>query len=62
MQEGYVATSNGSGLFWTSESQPERLRPVGLEVLAPTGFMGTFSANLPAQRCTNCRKVTFRTP
>jgi hypothetical protein len=62
LESGFVATSNGSGLYWSLEGRPSRLRPDGLEVLVPTGFMGTFSANAAATRCNHCRTITFRLP
>jgi hypothetical protein len=60
LEAGFVATSNGSGLFWTLHSEPSRFRPVGLEVLVPTGFGGTYSANLPGLRCAHCGTVLLQ--
>jgi len=60
LEPGFVATTNGSGLFWAREASETRLRPSGLEVLVPTGFMGTYSANAAGTRCTQCGTVTFR--
>jgi hypothetical protein len=57
MEPGFVSTSNGSGLFWSHHAAASRLRPVDLEVLVPTGFGGTYSANLAAERCVACKKV-----
>lgn len=59
LESGFVATTNGSGLYWSREAAERRLRPTGLEVLVPTGFMGTYSANAPAQRCPHCRTITI---
>ncbi len=56
-EEGFVSTSNGSGLFWSHDHPAQRRRPNGLEVLVPTGFMGTFSANLPGRFCRTCRTI-----
>lgn len=60
LEGGFVSTSNGSGLFWSHESSASRLRPKGLEVLVPTGFMGNFSANLAGHRCAHCGTVLLR--
>jgi hypothetical protein len=57
LEAGFVATSNGSGLFWTHDAESSRFRPKGLEVLVPTGFGGTYSANLPGLRCATCQTV-----
>ena len=57
LEAGFVATTNGSGLFWAREASSTRFRPKGLEVLVPTGFEGTYSANLPGVRCANCRTI-----
>ncbi len=57
LEAGFVSTTNGSGLFWSHSAEAARLRPVGLEVLVPTGFSGTYSANLTAERCPSCRKI-----
>lgn len=54
LDKGYISTTNGSGLFWSHESSSSRLRPKGLEVLVPTGFQGTYSANVPGSRCRKC--------
>ncbi|MGI0140740.1 MAG: PF20097 family protein [Thermoplasmata archaeon] len=54
---GFISTTNGSGLEWGLDATDRRLRPNGLEVLVPTGFSGTFSANLPGLRCASCRTV-----
>jgi hypothetical protein len=54
---GFVATSNGSGLYWTHEASSSRFRPKGLEVLVGTGFGGSYSANLPGERCANCNTI-----
>jgi len=62
LEAGFVATTNGSGLFWTQHSSPSRLRPKGLEVLVGTGFAGTYSANLPGQRCAKCRTILLSLP
>ncbi len=60
LESGFVSTSNGSGLYWSHEAATSRLRPKGLEVLVPTGFMGTYSANLPGGRCPKCQTVLLR--
>ena len=60
LEAGFVSTSNGSGLFWAKEAATSRFRPVGLEVLVPTQFGGTFSANLPGVRCARCKTITLR--
>jgi hypothetical protein len=57
VESGFLATSNGSGLFWSHEAAAARLRPTGLEVLVPTGFGGTYSANLPGDRCPKCATI-----
>ena len=62
LEAGFVATTNGSGLFWTHQSAPARFRPKGLEVLVGTGFGGTYSANLPGQRCPHCRTILLSLP
>lgn len=59
VESGFVATTNGSGLYWATEEAPTRLRPKGLEVLVPTGFLGTYSANAPAERCRACGTITL---
>lgn len=56
-EPGFVATSNGSGLFWSHTGEATRPRPTDLEVLVPTGFMGTYSANLPGRMCRNCGTI-----
>jgi len=60
LEAGFVSTTNGSGLFWAKEAASSRFRPKGLEVLVPTQFGGTFSANLPGLRCAKCRTITLR--
>jgi hypothetical protein len=60
LEDGFVATSNGSGLYWSKEAQTTRLRPHGLEVLVPTGFMGSYSANAPGGRCQTCQTILVR--
>jgi len=60
LANGYVSTSNGSGLFWAHDHPAARLRPNGLEVLVPTGFGGTFSASLPGQRCEKCQTILLK--
>ncbi|HEV2316627.1 MAG TPA: PF20097 family protein [Thermoplasmata archaeon] len=60
-EAGFIATSNGSGLFWSHSSEPTRVRPHDLEVLVPTGFMGTYSANLPAVLCRSCGTISAKT-
>lgn len=57
MESGFLSTSNGSGLFWSHAASSSRLRPVDMEVLVGTGFSGTYSANLTADRCPKCRKI-----
>ncbi len=57
LEPGFVATTNGSGLFWAKEATPSRLRPAGLEVLVGTRFGGTSSANLPGVRCAGCGTI-----
>jgi hypothetical protein len=57
LEEGFLTTTNGSGLFWSHELEKTRLRPRGLEVLVPTGFMGTYSANLAAGICRKCGAI-----
>jgi hypothetical protein len=61
IEKGFLSTTNGSGLYWAKEAVPSRLRPSGLEVLVPTGFMGTFSANAAAERCRACGTILVRT-
>ncbi len=60
LESGFVTSSNGSGLFWAHDHPASRLRPTGLEVIAPTGFGGTFSASLPGQRCAHCQTVLLQ--
>jgi len=62
LEDGYVATTNGSGLFWSRQASPTRFRPKGLEILVGTGFGGTYSANLPGARCGKCRTILVRLP
>lgn len=57
LESGFIVTTNGSGLFWSHEANSSRLRPKGLEVLVGTRFEGTYSANLPGQRCASCRTI-----
>jgi len=61
-EAGFIATSNGSGLFWTLEASQSRFRPKGLEVLVGTGFGGTYSANLPGLRCAKCNSILVNLP
>jgi hypothetical protein len=60
LEAGFVSTTNGSGLEWAHEARTARLRPKGLEVLVPTGFGGTYSANLPGERCAKCQTILLR--
>jgi len=62
LEAGYLSTSNGSGLFWSEHAEALRLRPHGMEVLVPTGFGGTYSANLASQRCRQCKRLFARLP
>jgi hypothetical protein len=62
LEPGFVVTTNGSGLLWSHEKADSRLRPTGLEVLVPTGFGGTYSANLPGLRCRACGTITLTVP
>ncbi|MCI4373502.1 MAG: hypothetical protein L3K02_07675 [Thermoplasmata archaeon] len=62
LEPGFVVTTNGSGLLWSLERADSRLRPTGLEVLVPTGFGGTYSANLPGLRCRTCKTITVSLP
>jgi hypothetical protein len=57
LETGFVTSTNGSGLFWSHEAQSSRFRPIGLEVLVPTGFGVMSSANLPGQRCAHCQTI-----
>lgn len=61
IEKGFLSTTNGSGLYWATEASSTRLRPSGLEVVVPTGFMGTFSANVVAERCRACGTILVRT-
>jgi hypothetical protein len=60
LDRGFLSTTNGSGLYWSHESASTRLRPVGLEVIVPTGFSGTYSANIPGTRCSGCGAIHLR--
>lgn len=60
LEDGFVATTNGSGLFWSRQASASRFRPKGLEILVGTGFGGTYSANLPGQRCGTCHTILLR--
>lgn len=62
LEDGFIATSNGSGLFWSHSDATARSRPKGLEVLVPTGFGGTFSANLPGRMCRACGTIEVLFP
>ena len=62
LEAGFVATTNGSGLFWAREAVTSRFRPTGLEVLVGTGFGGTYSANLPGMRCATCHTILLSQP
>lgn len=62
LESGFVATTNGSGLFWAREASTSRFRPTGLEVLIGTGFEGTYSANLPGARCAKCHTILLTLP
>jgi hypothetical protein len=62
LETGFLATSNGSGLYWAHEAITSRLRPKGLEVLIGTGFGGNYSANLPGARCTKCNTILLTLP
>jgi hypothetical protein len=59
LEDGFLSTSNGSGIFWAHHAEANRLRPHDLEVLAPTRFMGTYSANLAGGRCPACGTVVL---
>jgi hypothetical protein len=61
LEEGFLTTTNGSGLFWSHQAGEARLRPHDLEVVVPTGFMGTYSANLPGGFCRKCGTIQLRT-
>lgn len=58
-EKGFLCSTNGSGLFWSHESTAARLRPGGLEVVVPTGFMGTYSANAAGARCRKCGTIVL---
>jgi hypothetical protein len=60
LESGFLSTSNGSGLFWSREASATRLRPHDMEVVVPTGFSGTFSANLGGTRCRACGTFHLR--
>lgn len=60
LESGFVTTTNGSGLFWSKESADSRVRPEGLEVLVPTRFHGTSSANAQGLRCRACKTILIR--
>jgi len=60
--EGFLVTSNGSGLFWAHDAPDARPRPGGLEVVVGTRFGGTFSAHLAGARCPACGTLTLRLP
>jgi len=60
LEAGFVATTNGSGLFWAHDAESSRFRPKGLEVLVPTQFGVTSSANLAGERCPHCHTITLR--
>ena len=62
LEAGYLSTSNGSGLFWSHQSEAARLRPHDMEVVVPTGFGGTYSANLASERCLSCKRIYARMP
>jgi uncharacterized protein DUF6487 len=62
LDAGFIATSNGSGLFWSHQAMSSRFRPKGLEVLVGTEFGGTYSANLPGLRCAKCRTILLSLP
>jgi len=62
LESGYIATTNGSGLFWSHQALSSRFRPKGLEVLVGTGFGGTYSANLAGLRCPHCRTILLSLP
>ena len=57
LQPGFISTTNGSGLFWAHDAESTRFRPKGLEVLVPTAFGVTSSANLPGSRCDHCKTI-----
>ncbi|MGI0071495.1 MAG: PF20097 family protein [Thermoplasmata archaeon] len=59
LETGFVTTTNGSGLFWAREAENSRFRPTGLEVLVPTAFGVTSSANLAGRRCAHCQTIVL---
>jgi hypothetical protein len=61
-EQGFLSTSNGSGLFWAHDAPKSRLRPVGLEVIVGTGFGGTYSASLSGVRCASCGSIVLTGP
>ena len=61
-EAGFVATTNGTGLFWAREATSTRFRPTGLEVLVGTGFGGTYSEHLPGLRCAKCHTILLNLP
>ena len=62
MEPGVLCTTNGSGLFWSHHAESARLRPKDLEVVVQTGFGGTYSANLAAERCAECKQLVAKLP
>jgi len=62
LEAGFVTTTNGSGLFWSQQESSSRFRPKGLDVIVGTGFGGTYSANLPGQRCSKCHTILLALP
>jgi Domain of unknown function (DUF6487) len=60
LEAGVVTTTGGSGLFWAHEAATSRFRPKGLEVLVPTAFGVTSSANLPGYRCPHCQTILLQ--
>jgi hypothetical protein len=62
MEAGYVVSTNGSGMFWSHHETQSRLRTGDLEVLVPTGWMGTYSANLAGSRCRACGTILLTSP
>jgi hypothetical protein len=62
LEPGFVSTSNGSGLFWSHSAESSRLRPKDQEVIVPTRFGGTYSANLPGERCRACGTILLQLP
>ncbi|MGA9839009.1 MAG: hypothetical protein WBE40_07700 [Thermoplasmata archaeon] len=55
-----MTSTSGSGLFWSHEGSSTRFRPKGLEVLVPTAFGITSSANLPGERCPHCETILLQ--